>query len=883
MRGNGTQRIEDGGRKMALWNDDMKQSTKPPRICEWLLSIILPIHAGMTAEGDYREIFARIVAKQGRICAIQWYIFQVFKSTLPFLRTSISWRMTMFNSYLIIALRNLKKHKLYAAINITGLAVGLAACILIFLWVHDEWSYDRFHEHARRIYRIHSEYATADGVFYSAGSPAPLGPAMRDELPEVEGFTRVQCGWSWPLYYGKKNLLEERFAAVEPSFFDIFDYSFIHGDARSALKEPRSIVLTESLAKKCFGDEDPMGRIMKIYEENYMVTGIIRDVQKNSHFHFHYMLPLTTVVEGRSGDLNDWKWDQAATYLLLKTGKRTRNIESKMAAVVSRHLPDARVRLHLQPLTRIHLHSTEYNNWMVDYPNKGNAASVWMLSTAAAGILLLACINFMSLSTARFDSRSKEIGLRKVVGARRIELIRQFLGESTLMTFIAFLAGLLLVSGFLPAYNRLTGKALTLSAMGKVEVLAGLAGIIGLTSLLAGFYPAVFLSSFRPAAVMKSVSALKNHGKGMFRKGFVVFQFAATITLMIFTLVVAGQMHYIQNHELGCDPSLLVSCQPSRQGYGAYDAFKNELLRNPDILAVTRAMSPFRVNARGTKRVDWEGKDPTTEVEFRGLAGGYDFQKVFGLTMAEGRFFDPELSDNQNSWVLNETAVRLMEMEHPIGRWFSLNGRRGRIIGVVMDFHAAPLHETIMPMAIRFFVLFPQYFIRVREGSMSQSLQFINMTWDKFEPEKPFQYELVRDNLEKWYDHERRVGTVFRYFTIVTILISGMGLVGLASFMAERRTKEIGVRKVLGASVMDIVVMLSGNLMKWVLLANCFAWPLAWILGFRWMQGFAYRFDMGIWIFLVSSLTAVVIALVSTGMKTWVTAKANPVDVLRYE
>ena len=788
----------------------------------------------------------------------------------------------VFN-YLKIAIRRIRRHKGHSFINIAGLAVGMAACILMLIWVQDELSYDNFHKNSDQIYRINTEDNSGGKTFLLAGSPAPLGQAMLDELPEVLNFTRVQAGWPrWNLSLGENRFQEEFLAAVDPTFFEIFSFPFISGDPKTALDDRYSIVLTEDIAKKVFGDEDPIGKIMQLNNTDMTVTGIIENIPRNSHLYFTFAFPAINMTNWRESKLDEWTYTQFATYVVFRKEAGIAEVNKKMMNIVIQHLPKLKGSVYLQPLKDIHLHSTGINTWMLAYPDKGNIAYVYIFSLTAFCILILACINFMNLSTARSTARAKEVGMRKVVGARRSDLIRQFLGESALLTFIGLLAAVLLVELMLPAFSQLAGKELSLLQSGNWQILVGLCIILLATSLISGSYPAIFLSSFQPVRVIKNIGQQGINRGGALRKVLVVLQFTFTIGLIICTAVIYLQLRFMQNKDLGYDTEHIISFAGYNEYETNFEAAKSELLQNPSIQAVCRGFPP-PAGEWGTTEVDWEGRDPSLEVKIAQGSCGYDYIKVFNLKMAEGRFFSSEFADDDQNWVLNETAIAAMEIEEPVGKWFSFRGQKGTIIGIVKDFHGSSLHNPIAPVALQptqgFFV-----FVKYRPENIADVLSFLKTKWDKFVGTHiPFRYGFIDENIKNWYQTEHRVEKIFLYFTILTVFIACLGLFGLASFTAEQRTKEIGIRKILGAKVSGLVVLMVKEFAKWVLIANLIAWPVAFFVTRSWLRRFAYRTELGLEIFIFSAAIALFIATFAVSYQAIRAATANPVESLRYE
>jgi putative ABC transport system permease protein len=786
-------------------------------------------------------------------------------------------------NYWKIALRKIRRHKGYSFINIVGLSIGMACCILILTWIRDELSYDRFHNNAGQICRIVTVDHSGGNITKASGSPSLIGPTLVEKYPEFIEFARVQSGWSgYFLHYGEKNFMEMKLATVDPSFFEIFQYSFIQGDPQAALKDQQSIILTESLAKKCFGDEDPMGKVLQISSTDFKVTGVMEDIPRNSHLQFDYVFPAINMTKFRESKFDTWDYDQFSTYLLVKKNTEFKTLSKKISGIVKEHLPESKIEVFLQPISAVHLHSTDINSWEAVYPNPGNITYVYIFALIAACILLIACINFMNMATARSSTRAREVGMRKVSGARRIDLVKQFIGESIFLSLLSLGFGILLVEIMLPAFNRLSGKELSLQYTESALLWIILLGIAVFTGLASGSYPALFLSGFQPSKVLKASAHLTSQGGGLLRKILVVGQFAFTILLIIGTIVIYSQLHFIQNKDLGYETDNIFTVASYGQFGRNYEAAKHELLQNPNIQSVCRAFPPSP-GFRGTEDVDWDGKNPTAEFMIFSDIGDYDFLKTFGIRMAEGRFYSREFPTDKDNFVVNETAIKKMGLEDPIGKRFTLGKKTGTIIGVVKDYHGGSLHNPIQPKVITlgdrgFFVC-----VKFSQGNVSEMIAFLKEKWEKFVPGYPFRYGFLDESIAEAYESERKIGKIFQYFTGLAILIACLGLFGLASFTAEQRTKEIGIRKILGAKVSGIVLLLSKEFAKWILVANLISWPVAYFLTKKWLQSFAYKMDLGWGIFLVSAVLALAIAIMTVSYQAIRAATANPVTSLRYE
>jgi len=829
-------------------------------------------------EIEYRDL----TVDRSRIYAFLWYQFHVLRALPDLLLCIVCWRMTMFKNYLKVALRNIRKNRVNAFINITGLAVGMACCIIILLWVQDELSYDRFHPNADHIYRVVSEHYSGSKTSIIGESPSLVGPTLVAEYPEVVNFTRVQSGWkgSYYLHHGEKNFYNERLANADPSFFDVFHFPFIRGNPKTALQDRYSIVLTEELAGKCFENEDPMGKVMLIDDEELTVTGVVKTIPSDSHIQFDYIVPIENFIYWRSSQLDSWTYSQYTTYIELKEGVDDEAFSKKISGLVKKHHPESTVEITLQPLTDVHLHSNHIRSWTTVYSPVGNITYVYIFALTAVCILLIACINYMNMSTARSGLRGKEVGMRKVVGARRMDIAHQFLGESVLLSCMAFFISLLIVCLLLPILNSLAGKSISMNFLGNAGILLGLLCITVVTGVLSGSYPALFLSSLKPIKILKSNVIPGSPRGGILRKCLVVGQFTFTVILILFTLVVYRQLHFIQNRDLGFDQDAIIYYPGSYDYATHFETAKNELLQNPKILDVCNGRPPGQ-EIRPTSDVTWEGKDPNTEVTFDSKIGDYNYFEFFGMKLVEGRFHSREFSNDPSNFVINESAARLMGSGSVVGKNLTLRGRTGTIIGVVKDYHEASLHSPILP---QIFGLqeWAYYFVRF-QGNPGDMVQFLKNHFEKFEKIRPFRYYFFDDVLSGFYKTERWIGNIFRLFTGLAIFIACLGLFGLVSFTAEQRTKEIGIRKVFGASVKGIVILISKEFIKWVLIANIIAWPIAYFIMSKWLQNFAYRINLSVGIFIFSGLTALCIALFTVAYQSVKAATSNPVDSLRYE
>lgn len=800
----------------------------------------------------------------------------------------------MFKNYFKIALRNLNRYKIYSFINIIGLSIGIACCLLIFMHITDELTYDKYHINAERIYRVTYEMDNRGKTTYTAQTPAPLGPALLKEYPEIKNCVRF-FRFDVLLNHGEKSFFETLLFADE-GIFDIFTFPLLKGDSKTALKDPNSVVLTEESAKKYFGDEDPIGKILTVNSNRDLkVTGVLENIPRNSHFCFDFLVPIEAYFQINPRRREDWGYVFYYNYVLVQRGFSPADFEKKLSPFVVKYIGGnfkdlfrdnldqvpSMYKFHLQPLLKIHLHSHLEDEME---PNS-NVAYIYIFSTVALFILLLACINFMNISTARSFYRAKEVGIRKVVGARRSELIKQFLGESYFLSFISLLFALVLVELFLPVFNSLSGKELSLSFFGNWTFLAAFIGIFVGAGILSGSYPAFLLSAFIPVEVLKGRATAKV-STALIRKGLVIFQFGISIILVVGTIIIYNQMIFVRNKNLGFDKEHLVIVRDqNRRVVNRYESFKNELLKNPNIIAVSASSGlPVNIFSESTVRPEGAGFDEAVLMPV--IAVNYDFIDTYGIKLAAGRNFSKEFkTDSREAFIINEAAALKFGWEDPVGhRLDIIGGRKGRVIGVLKNFHISSLHEEIEPLVLYIQPFFCRYFsVRIRSQDLPHTLALMEETWRGFAPGHPFEYSFLEDDLDRLYRAELRLGKIFLYFTVLAIFIACIGLFGLSSFTAEQRTKEIGIRKVLGASTGNIVFMLSKEFAKWILVANIIAWPIAYYAMSRWLQNFAYRIGISLWIFILSAALALFIALFTISFQAIKAAVINPVESLKYE
>jgi predicted permease len=833
-----------------------------------LLSFLTDYEEGHSASGDCGEEFAGRVRTCGRPRALVWYWGQVLYALASYARLSTIIGASMLKNTIKITLRHIKNHKGYSLINIMGLAVGMACCILILLWVQDELSFDRFHENFDNLYTTNPEL---EGAKYFS-NPLALAPTMREHLPEIVRIARF-AGRTWLTKYGDR-ILNESGGLVDDDFLKMFTFPLLEGSPDTVFAARESIVISERMAARFFGSEDPIGKSLLVSGNlELVVTGILQDVPANSHLQFDFLSPIKLMGDR---EFTSWSWE-ARTYLLLQENADWQDFAGRISGFVNEYdkRSDQEVFLHVRPLSRIHLYALRGTDPIV---------YIYIFLTIAIAILVIACINFINLSTARSNTRAKEIGLRKVVGADKASIIRQFIGESILFAAVALLLALGLVFLLLPAFNILADKQMTLDIAGNVSTLFMLAGIVLFTGLVSGSYPAFLLSSFRPARTLKGEYQGGSRGY-VLRRVLVVSQFTATIILIIGTIVIQRQLEYIRNRDIGLDREHVVSIDLSRELRQNYSSFKEEIRRHPGVINVTAARR-FPTNISHMNPVYWEGRGPEQYVTMTDASVDFDYFETLGMEIVQGRSFSEEYATDQENYLLNETAARITGLESPVGKRFSVWEDEGQIIGIVRDFHSASLHNPIGPVV---FTLSQRHgshqfvFVKIRPDSIPGTLRFLEDKMGEFAPNSIFEYRFLDDVFDGQYRSDQRRGSIYSYFTVLAIFISCLGLFGMASFTAEQRTKEIGIRKVLGASVANIMVLISKDFLLLLAVSNLIAWPVAYYLMDRMLNNYAYRTGIALWVFIASGAAVVVIALLTVCLKIARAALADPVDSLRYE
>ena len=851
-----------------------KQKQRPPKIAEGLLKLLANRRAQSAIIGDLEEEYTALTESRGKTYALLWYWKAIILSFPSFIKNNVSWSLTMFINYLKITLRNLLRNKLSSTINILGLAVGMACFILIALWVQDELSYDKFHTNKEDLYLLTITHPN-DIVDYNV--PYALAPALASEYREILEYTRIYkldtmtCSFKYQRKNGQQiKFYEDNFILVDPCFFSMFTFHLIEGDPNTALKNPKALVLREEIAKKYFGKDDPIGKKLTFNNrEDLIITGVVR-IPSNSHIQFDFLAPLENDLA------TNWNWKDQS-FVLMDKNVRIDDFRDKIVGAFNTHYPhnfSGTLKVDIMPMTKVHL-------------SFGRMSYVYIFSVIAVFILFIACINYMNLTTASSSNRAKEVGLRKVVGAKRIHLIYQFLGESIFMSLFSLVLSLLLVRMALPVLNTLTSKQLTFFPTQTPTLYIFLLGLVLFVGIVSGSYPALYLTRILLIDTLRASFHFKNN-RSLFRVVSVVGQFTISVLLIVCTAVVFKQLNYVQNRPLGINTDYVLKLPFNTDLKRRYPIFRNELLRNPNILVVSAGQAvPYNEDYK-TQGVEWDAKDPDLVPYIRYSITDADFIELFEMQILEGRSFDRANIADRNNFVINQTAVKYMGMESPIGQRLKFWGQEGQIIGIVKDFHHVSLHREIMP---QIFTINPRFaanalkyiFVKINSVNIPDTMKYIQETLVRNGPNYPVKYDFLDLGIGALYQAEQKLGKIFTFFTVLAIFISCLGIFGLSAFSVEQRTKEIGIRKIMGSSVSGITFLLSKEFSRWVLLANIIAWPIAFYAMHKWLENFAYRTGINIMLFLLAGGLSLVIAALPVGYHALKAATSNPIDALRYE
>jgi putative ABC transport system permease protein len=861
-----------------------------PLILAWLMEHLLDSRIRYAAIGDFEERFRAVARSRGRRRARTFFLIQVILLVPPYLTNLVYWSVEMLKNYLKTALRNFEKHKVHTVINVLGLAAGLAFFILIGLYVRSELGYDRFHENKDRIYRVEQVLAHESGMENTAGCPTPLSGVLPAEILEVESVTRVinYGTWTCTMPDGRK-FDGMRTFAVDPEFLGIFSFGLVKGDGKSALAEPYSIVITETQARKMFIDTDPVGQVIRLGRRDVKITGVIRDVPAGSHLQFDTLLSVASVAADNGPQtFTRWGDNWVPVYALFRPGSSFTEVNEKIRFLLKKYQgEESRNELYLRPLTRIHLYANVSNELGVT----GSIINVTIFGAVSILVLALACINFMNLSTARATDRAREVALRKTVGAPRSSLVKQFFGESTITVVFAMLLALAIVRILLPKFNPLVNRQLTLNLFQDVGFAAFLAGLMVVVSLASGLYPAVVLSSFSPIGILRG---LKSSGAGprSFRKALVVFQFAISIALIIGAIIVLQQNSFLLNKDLGYSSDQILYLRTGGSA-STLRAFRQELVRLPNILNV--GFSDYLPHSSTNWcYVSWEGAGPEEYMKMNVNYVDENFLRTYGMTIVEGRDFSEGMRNGtDNAVILNETAARKIGWQEPIGKrllynvdYKSRSVGGATVVGVVKDFHFLSLHHPVGPIMLR---LLPRdeggsaASVKVAPDNIAGSIASIQKVYQSLFPDGTFSCQFLDEDFQQMYLEERKAGRIVTGLALMAVSIACLGLVGLSSYMTKQRVREIGIRKVMGASSTNISWFLSWQFVRLVVLANLLAWPAAYFAVEGWLRNFPYRIKPQGLMFVVSGCLAVLIAAATVGFQAVRAARANPAVSLRSE
>lgn len=872
-----------------------RKTTRPPRWGEWILGLLFAHDKRETIRSEFVEAFVLIAEESGDLRAKIWYVTQVFKILFGKLVNKLYWSGPMIRNYFKIAFRNVLRHKGYSIINISGLALGIASGILLLSFINYELSFDKHHKNANRIFRVVVEGKMSGEDYDNAKIPVALTPLLMNDYPEIENTVRF-AGEIFNMFrYQDKKYYEPYFLYADSSVFHVFSYSLIKGDKNTVLRAPNTIVLTEETAYKYFGNEDPLGKIIKFNDElDLAVTGIMERPPKNSHLRFDMLVSFETFTKYNSWAARSLTSFNSYTYIILKEGTDSNHFKKKCEDFLDRHIGEkfepvgGKLSCRLQPLTSIHLHSNLQN----DNPENTSIIYVYTFIVIGILILLIACINYINLSTARSAIRAKEVGVRKVLGAFKGQIVKQFIGESLFYEILAFLLGIALVIAALPSFRELTGYTLNIDFLMNPLIWIEFILMMVFVCIVAGGYPAFLLSGFRPVKTLKGVfiSGRKN---SHFRNILVLFQFSILTALVIITVGVLSQLDYMRNRNLGFDQDQLLTIKfhndhsDNDNRIQWINSLKAELLTLDGV--INGALSNHVPNTnyfRGQFHPEGFPKNQIFNMETYQIDD--DFLSTYGIDLIKGRGFSKEFTrDSENAVIINETAAKQVGWEDPVGKRITRLRQFGNVnydvIGVAKDFHSRPLHFRIEPMIFRNFEDFHSLTLRLKKENLNQTMKLVKEKWLEFEPDHPFEYFFLDDHFESSYKTEINLGKVIQIFTFLAVCIGCLGLFGLVMFMTEQRTKEIGIRKTVGASVTNITILLTKEFTKWVVLANLFSWPIAYLALSRWLQNFAYKTSIGWELFVLSGAISAIIAIITISHRVFKAATANPVDSLRYE
>lgn len=874
----------------------MKNS--PPKLAEKILSKLLYDDVWKTTLGDFEEYYLHLLEKEGEKTANTWYWQQVLRYAPSKITHKIYWSVGMFKNYLKIAFRSLKKQKSYSFINIFGLAIGLTCFVLIGLFIQYELSYDTFHEHSNRTYRVIAKQPGNEylGSEWFALTPTAMAATIKEDFPEVE-YASYFGNSRTLVVNGDRSFIEWGVAADE-DFFNTFSYPWYRGNAETALEDPNSIILTQTMAEKLFRDENPIGKTVdQTYPNGRVVsktvTGVVGNPPENSHFNFQYVVNDQTTPYYKY-NLDEWSNTNNYTFITLKEGVSAEEFSKKLPGFADTYIaatdyyqnnPDKLPIHSLQPLEDIHLKSSHLN---FNPSDTGDIKYVYMFSVIAVIILLIACVNYMNLSTARSLTRAKEVGVRKVIGAIRSNLMMQFISEAVVISLLSILAATLIIVGFLPTFGELVGRELTSQIFLSWKFWGFALTTSLLVGVISGSYPAFYMSKLKPALILKS-QVKGGKGNIFLRNALVIGQFTITIVLVIGSIVVFKQLDYIRTTDTGLDREQVIAISSSDpELWDRYETLEQELLKNPAIQSVsTSQFQPTQMSSR-TVVSNWDKLEDGKDLNIYISPVGFNFVEMLGIEVVAGRSFSKDqYKETSTDYLINEATLNELgwTAEEALGKSFAPWGSQGTIVGIVKDFNFLSLYQDIAPLTIMLAPGNNQRYVlaKVNDGNTQETIASLEATFKEFSPAFPFSYSFVDDSYTNMYQSDLRLGTIFNYFTLLALIIACLGLFGLATFVTEQRTKEIGIRKVLGADLFQIISLLNKDFLKLVMISFVIAAPIGWYLAQNWLQDFAFKISVSPFFFLGAGIITFGIALLTVSYKSIRTATANPVDSLKSE
>ncbi len=780
----------------------------------------------------------------------------------------------MIKNLIKITIRNFRRQLGFSLLNILGLTIGMASFIIIYMWIVDELSYEKSYSKANRIHIVNKEYVVAGQSQYNPATPLPLAPRLQNDFVEIESAIRIRRMVA-TVEYKDQTFTNQRMCASDSGYIKMFDLKFIMGDPKTVFSEPHSIIVAQKVVDRYFKDENPIGKVLKVNgRNNLIVTGVFNNPPENSTIQFELIGRFDFLVEN-DNNRNDWGNHRYRTMILVNPDADMLALDKKMSDLIQSQITEEKIAIKTLSLDKQRLYTIDGKNQRIQY--------VQLFIAIAIFIILIACINFMNLSTARATRRSKEIGLRKVVGSSRTLLIIQFLVESILYVLISAFLAMMIVELFRPVFNQLTSKQIFID-YSDISVYINLFILILFTGLLSGSYPAFVMSSYKPVLAVKNAIHLGTKGV-LFRKVLVIIQFSISVFLIISTFFIFFQIRSVQHKDLGFDKKNVIRFNADGKIRSSFQAFKNELLKINGVVNVTRATEPPNNIDNIFRNVTWEDMKQDKGSTFGAATIDYDYFETMKMEIVEGRPFSREYGRDSANVIFNQKAIKLMGYENPIGRSFSVDDDNpGKIVGVVKDFHSRPLTEEIEPVM---FIIYPDWcglvLVRIKEDQTESTIKHIESIYKEFAPKFQFNYVFLDQGINQTYQAEQNVGRLSALFSFIAIIISCLGLFGLAAYTADQKKKEIGVRKVFGADTKGIVYKLSKSFAIWVLIANIIAWPIAWLVMDNWLKNFAYRIELSWWVFVLAGTLAMLIALLTVGIQVAKAGRKNPIESLRYE